>query len=309
MTDFDSSGHCWSWRSCFTTVKHNKRTIKKRQSLESYHEKLSLNDHINNKISHCVDENSNFLYDSSSPAKNSISNEHEHYVKSNINNIKTGSLSNDDRHHFTENHNVQQTIDDINTKTINQKSLPTIRTTHLDVIAEDSNEENSDEYDETTQSSRLYYDSELINDANGLYLRLFDLSKTGHITIQFDDNRYLLQEFIRQIDKLKISIDDTKRASIELPRYAELVEARYSTLLATIESLSLLLKIGQISSYYSFVNHLMFSIEQRIEQLKKCVKLSSSNNLRQQRQDLNDDDFLSYRSALSSYEHLLTMPL
>ncbi|CAM4896318.1 unnamed protein product [Rotaria socialis] len=281
MTDFDSSGHCWSWRSCFTTVKHNKRTIKKRQSLESY----------------------------SSPAKNSISNEHEHYVKSNINNIKTGSLSNDERYHFTENHNVQQTIDDINTKTINQKSLPTVRTTHLDVIAEDSNEENSDEYDETTQSSRLYYDSELINDANGLYLRLFDLSKTGHITIQFDDNRYLLQEFIRQIDKLKISIDDTKRASIELPRYAELVEARYSTLLATIESLSLLLKIGQISSYYSFVNHLMFSIEQRIEQLKKCVKLSSSNNLRQQRQDLNDDDFLSYRSALSSYEHLLTMPL
>ncbi|CAF3317341.1 unnamed protein product [Rotaria socialis] len=281
MTDFDSSGHCWSWRSCFTTVKHNKRTIKKRQSLESY----------------------------SSPAKNSISNEHEHYVKSNINNIKTGSLSNDERYHFTENHNVQQTIDDINTKTINQKSLPTVRTTHLDVIAEDSNEENSDEYDETTQSSRLYYDSELINDANGLYLRLFDLSKTGHITIQFDDNRYLLQEFIRQIDKLKISIDDTKRASIELPRYAELVEARYSTLLATIESLSLLLKIGQISSYYSFVNHLIFSIEQRIEQLKKYVKLSSSNNLRQQRQDLNDDDFLSYRSALSSYEHLLTMPL
>ncbi|CAF3505384.1 unnamed protein product [Rotaria socialis] len=281
MTDFDSSGHCWSWRSCFTTVKHNKRTIKKRQSLESY----------------------------SSPAKNSISNEHEHYVKSNINNIKTGSLSNDERYHFTENHNVQQTIDDINTKTINQKSLPTVRTTHLDVIAEDSNEENSDEYDETTQSSRLYYDSELINDANDLYLRLFDLSKTGHITIQFDDNRYLLQEFIRQIDKLKISIDDTKRASIELPRYAELVEARYSTVLATIESLSLLLKIGQISSYYSFVNHLIFSIEQRIEQLKKYVKLSSSNNLRQQRQDLNDDDFLSYRSALSSYEHLLTMPL
>ncbi|CAF1093524.1 unnamed protein product [Rotaria magnacalcarata] len=279
MTDFDTSGHCWSWRSCFTTVKHNKSKIKKRQSLESY----------------------------SSPAKNSISNEHKHYVKSNINNIKNGTLSNDDRHHFTENHNVQQTIDDINTKTINQKPLPTIRTTHLDVITEDSNEENSDEYDETTQSFRLYYDSELINDANDLYLRLFDLSKTGHITIQFDDNRYLLQEFIRQIDKLKIKIDDTKRASVEVPRYAELLEARYSTLLATIESLSLLLKIGQISSYYSFVNHLIFSIEQRIEQLNKYVKPSSSNNLHQKRQDLNDDDFLSYRSAFSSYEHLLTM--
>lgn len=79
-------------------------------------------------------------------------------------------------------------------------------------------------------------------------------------------------------------------------------------MLANIESLSLLLKIGQVSSYYSFVDHLICSIEQRIEQLKKYLKLSSSINLRQQRQDFNDDDFLSFRSALSSYEHLSSVP-
>jgi len=82
---------------------------------------------------------------------------------------------------------------------------------------------------------------------------------------------------------------------------------RYSTLLATIESLSLLLKVVEITSYRSFINCLIFSIEERMEQLNKLVQLSSSINLRQQQQDLNDDDFLSFRSALSSYEHLLTI--
>lgn len=51
----------------------------------------------------------------------------------------------------------------------------------------------------------------------------------------------------------------------------------------------------------------MYSIEERMEQLNKLLQLSSSINLRQRRQDLNDDDFLSFRSALSSYEHLLTI--
>jgi len=83
---------------------------------------------------------------------------------------------------------------------------------------------------------------------------------------------------------------------------------RYSTLLATIESLSLLLKVTQITSLRSLINRLIYSIEERMEQLNKLVQLSSSSNLRQQRQDLNnDDDFLSFRSAFSSYEHLLTI--
>lgn len=82
---------------------------------------------------------------------------------------------------------------------------------------------------------------------------------------------------------------------------------RYSTLLATIESLSLLLKVAQITSSRSLISRLISSIEERMEQLNKLVQLSSSINLRQQRQELNDDDFLSFRSALSSYEQLLTI--
>ena len=83
--------------------------------------------------------------------------------------------------------------------------------------------------------------------------------------------------------------------------------SRYSTLLSTIESLSLLLKIGQIPASRSLINRLVFSIEQRMEQLNQLVQLSSALAMRSsQRRDPNDDDFLSFRSALSSYEHLFT---
>lgn len=83
--------------------------------------------------------------------------------------------------------------------------------------------------------------------------------------------------------------------------------SRYSTLLSTIESLSLLLKIAQIPASRSLINRLVFSIEQRMEQLNQLVQLSSALAMRSsQRRDPNDDDFLSFRSALSSYEHLFT---
>jgi hypothetical protein len=82
---------------------------------------------------------------------------------------------------------------------------------------------------------------------------------------------------------------------------------RYSTLLATIESLSFILKFVQIASSNSLIHHLRLSIEQRMEQLNKLVQLSLTVNARQQRQDVTDDDFLSFRSAFSSYEHLLNM--
>lgn len=72
-----------------------------------------------------------------------------------------------------------------------------------------------------------------------------------------------------------------------------------------MESLLLLLKFIQVPSYDTLIHRLIYSIENRIEQLNKIVNVSSSINLRQQRQDLNDDDFLSFRSALSSYEQLL----
>jgi hypothetical protein len=48
----------------------------------------------------------------------------------------------------------------------------------------------------------------------------------NHIIIQFNDHGYLLGEFTRQLGKLKSKIDDIKRASTEIPRDAELLEAR-----------------------------------------------------------------------------------
>ncbi len=74
--------------------------------------------------------------------------------------------------------------------------------------------------------SRLYCDRELINDSNALYSRLFDLSKMNHFIIQFNDNGYFLGEFTRHLGKLKLKIDDIKRASTEIPRDAELLEAK-----------------------------------------------------------------------------------
>jgi hypothetical protein len=169
-------------------------------------------------------------------------------------------------------------------------------------------------------SIRLCCDREIIDDSNELHSRLSDLSKMNHVVTQFNENGNLLGEFIRQIDKLKIKTDDIIRVSAQMPRDAELLEARYesffninnhyqyssfsySTLLASIESLSLLLKIGQIPACRSLINRLIFSIEQRTQQLNKLVQVTStrSNNARR---DFNDDDLLSFRSALSSYEHL-----
>ncbi len=73
---------------------------------------------------------------------------------------------------------------------------------------------------------RLCCDRELINDSNDLYTRLSDLSKMNHIILHFNDNGYLLGDFTRHIGKLKLKIDNIKRASTEIPRDAELLEAR-----------------------------------------------------------------------------------
>jgi len=48
----------------------------------------------------------------------------------------------------------------------------------------------------------------------------------NHIILHFNDNGYLLGDFTRHIGKLKLKIDDIKRASTEIPRDAELLEAR-----------------------------------------------------------------------------------
>lgn len=57
-------------------------------------------------------------------------------------------------------------------------------------------------------------------------MRLCDLSRMNHVIIQFNDHGYLLGEFTRHLGKLKLKIDDIKQASMEMPRDAELLEAR-----------------------------------------------------------------------------------
>jgi hypothetical protein len=77
--------------------------------------------------------------------------------------------------------------------------------------------------------NRFCCDREIIDDSKDLNARLFDLSKMNHVVTQFNENGNLLGEFTRQIDKLKIKTDSVIQASAQMPRDAELLEARYKT--------------------------------------------------------------------------------
>ncbi|CAF1447142.1 unnamed protein product [Adineta steineri] len=308
MSELNTSRHYWSWRSCFATVKYNKKKSKKQQNHQSNLQTF-LNGHTHNKHLQTVEKNANILSDFNLSLENTKSNEYNQNLISNDDAVKNEMSSNDNENNSSNNDNMQQVVDTINLKMVNKKSSSSIaRSTQLDAIVEDSSEENVDEFDEPIQSTRLCIEHELVNDLNILHSRLYDLSKMNHIIILFNDNGYFLGEFMNQLNKLKLKIDDVKRTSNEMPRDSELLEAKYSTLLATVECLSLLLKIAQITSSRSFINRLISSIEQRIEQLNKLVQLSSSINTRQKQLDLIDDDLISFRSAFSSYEHLLTIP-
>jgi hypothetical protein len=86
-----------------------------------------------------VDENSNILNEF-----DFISNDYNHPLIPNEYIINTE----------IENNNDKQTIDDMNAKLINQKLLTIVRSTPLDAIVEDLNEENSDEFEETIEPIR-----------------------------------------------------------------------------------------------------------------------------------------------------------
>jgi hypothetical protein len=75
-------------------------------------------------------------------------------------------------------------------------------------------------------SSRLCCDRDIVADVNDLHSRLVDLRRMSHIVAQFHNKGNLLGDFIRQVDKLKVKVDDVVRASLEMPRDAELLEAR-----------------------------------------------------------------------------------
>lgn len=308
----------WSWRSCFAAVKHNKKT-KKNSNQSSNLTKFSEN--IPKKNEDLLDENCNHLCSSSNPTIDShsrlLTSEFVMNEENNNQEDQTGIPSSciikidvpllD---------NEQNLIDGDSIEQINPNASQFIRSTQLDAIVEDSNEENSDDFDEILRQStvRFFCDRDIITDATDLHSRLFDLSQMNHVINQFNELGHLITDFHRQIEKLKTKIDDIRRVSCQMPRDAELLEARYSTLLSTIESLSLLLKIGQIPACRSLINRLVFSIEQRSDQLNKLIQLSSvcsmtnpSSQHPQRRDGTIDEDFLSFRSALSSYEHLLTL--
>lgn len=112
-------------------------------------EKHSLNDHLSNKGSHFIDKNPHFSHDPNLTHKTNISKESKRHITSNSSKIKTCTFSNENAHNFVDRHDTQETADDTNSTIINQKLYPPMRTTHLDVIVEDSNEENSDDYEGT----------------------------------------------------------------------------------------------------------------------------------------------------------------
>ncbi|CAF0903129.1 unnamed protein product [Rotaria sordida] len=312
--------HRWSWRSCFAVVKHNKKT-KKQINHQSILQRINSNGNTHNKHIEKINENSNIVnksIEAENPIDNKdescliseapMSNEYDKYIIDSSCIIKIDPLFNDNENNLIDGDTIQKINNDHFNSTINNLNVSsTIKSTQLDSIIEHYYEDNYDHFDQPTNLVRLCCDREIVDDSNNLYSRLFDLSQMKHVITQFNENGNLLNEFTCQIDKLKIKANNIFRTSAVMPRDAELLEARYSTLLSTIEILSLLLKIGQIPACRSLINRLIFSIEQRMEQLNKLVQLtliSTENN--QQRRDINDEDFLSFRSALSSYEHLFT---
>ncbi len=54
----------------------------------------------------------------------------------------------------------------------------------------------------------------------------------NHVVTQFNENGNLLDEFTRQIGKLKTKTNDIIRVSAQMPRDAELLEARYNLLIS-----------------------------------------------------------------------------
>lgn len=289
--------HRWSWWSCFAVVKHNKKTKKQRNYSDNTRKSNTNGDTNKNKQLPPVNENN---------CKNEIPylNESNSYIVPNSCIIKIDSPLDEIDSRLIDGDCLEQvTFDELNTSSL-------LKCTQLDAIVEDVNEENAnDEIDELVEPVRLCCDRDIIGDSNSLHSRLSDLSHMNHVVTQFRENGNFLGEFIHQIEKLKMKTDDIARLTSQMPRDADLLEARYSTLLASIESLSLLLQIAQIPACRSLISRLISSIEQRSEQLKKLVQLASISitNSQLQRRDTNEDDLLSFRSALSSYEHLFTM--
>ena len=95
----------------------------------------------------------------------------------------------------------------------------------------------------TLLACRLCCDRDIITDCHDLYSRLFELSKMNHIIIQFNDYGYLHGELTRQLSRLSLKIDALEQTSSEIPRDAELLEARYETLVPRLKQHSVRLLV------------------------------------------------------------------
>lgn len=72
----------------------------------------------------------------------------------------------------------------------------------------------------------FYSDREVIDESNHVYTCLINLTQMNHIINQLNSNGHLLGELTRHIEKFKLRINHVERTSTEMPRDAELLEAR-----------------------------------------------------------------------------------
>jgi hypothetical protein len=116
---------------------------------------------MHDKLLETVDENSNILHssiqnhnqtDAYLSSETRIFNAYDQHMIPNSFIIKMEPLLDDHEKYLIDGDSIEQmTIDDINSSMLNQNPSLTIRSTQLDAIVEDSNEENSDDLDEMIQ--------------------------------------------------------------------------------------------------------------------------------------------------------------
>lgn len=126
------------------------------------------NDNTYNKNVQKVDENSNVLNSSigtdhdidlknvsSLLLQTTMPNEYEKYIIPSLCIIKIEPLSDDNEHCLFNGDSIQQiSVDDMDSSVMNKTSSSTIRSTQLDAIVEDSNEDNLDDLEEPMQPVR-----------------------------------------------------------------------------------------------------------------------------------------------------------
>ena len=181
-TETTRTRHRWSWRSCFAVVKHKKhhrrsQWVTQRTAEASWHSspptdhslpfwrlphlfslpKLTFNGETTSDKQLDADAE-NVHCPQPSPVNSCLLSEphdDDQFLPSScIIEIEPPSVDNHDEYLLDGDSLEQIHPDDLDATVINGTLSTTIRSTHLDAIVEDSNEENSDDLDETIQPVR-----------------------------------------------------------------------------------------------------------------------------------------------------------